>query len=104
MAAEGKKNGRVIRHVPEITLTDVTFTVRQAGRKKVLKEKRKNVHAFVVGNISNLHAFTSYLHLIEVIYNPYQFDSFVTKDGLRPVRKALMVKLTDGKIFVCGVS
>jgi hypothetical protein len=38
-----------VKHVHRILLRDVTFVVREAGRQKVLREKRKNVHAFVKG-------------------------------------------------------
>ena len=41
-------NGRVITHADYVKLSDVEFRVRQGGREKVLKDKRKNVHSFVI--------------------------------------------------------
>lgn len=46
-----KKTGRVIAHEQSVMLTDVKFVVRQAGWQRCVKEKRKNVHAWVEGNL-----------------------------------------------------
>lgn len=71
------RTGRVIGHVDEITLTNVEFRVSKAGRERVLREKRKNVHAGVVGYIAiaSMHG-----EIIPVKYNPYKFSGFVRDD------------------------
>ena len=46
-----KQNGKVINHTSKIILMDCEFIVQPAGHAKVLKEKKKNVHAFVKGEI-----------------------------------------------------
>jgi hypothetical protein len=46
-ALSGPMKGRVIGHAHKVILEDVAFVVREAGRQRVLREKRKNVHAFV---------------------------------------------------------
>ena len=53
LSIQAKVNGswKVIRHVNEIMLADVKFKVYEKGRQRVLNEKRKNVHAFIVGNL-----------------------------------------------------
>ena len=38
-----------LSHVEACTLADVKFVVRPAGREKVRREGKKNVHAFAVG-------------------------------------------------------
>jgi len=50
-SVQTKVDGRwkVVSHSSTIALRDVRFRVSQAGRKRVLAEKRKNVHAFVEG-------------------------------------------------------
>jgi hypothetical protein len=45
----GFYKGRVRYHAKALEITYPTFVVQPAGRAKVLKEKRKNVHAFVRG-------------------------------------------------------
>ncbi len=71
-------NGKVIAHVSKIFLTDVKFVVRPAGREKVRRERRKNVHAFVVGTYSSsLKETGTWDDLSEkVTYNPYENEHF----------------------------
>jgi hypothetical protein len=81
-----KKTKRVIAHVREIVLKDVKLKVSQAGRDRVLKEQKKNVHAFVEGEIvdysvdwgvsSSLFVGIGWLH-----YNPYKYNCFVNDKG-----------------------
>ena len=43
------KGWRVTDHVQRILLDNVSFEVSQSGRKRVIDQQSKNVHAFVVG-------------------------------------------------------
>jgi len=79
-----RKRGLVIDHVDSIILKDATFHVQQAGRKRVLKEKRKNVHAYVSGVPSNT-AFFDGEKAERITYNPYKnkcFTSVETGEGV----------------------
>jgi len=81
---------KVISHLNEVFLSNAIFKVSEAGRQRVLKQKRKNVHAFVVGDIEigKLRAG------IEIKYDPYRFKSFVTEIDSKPVRSAKYVSLS----------
>ena len=48
-----KQDGLVKLHTNDITLYDCEFKVSKVGRDRVLKEKRKNVHAGVRGYIEH---------------------------------------------------
>ena len=65
--------GRVIGHVESILLENVKFHVREGGRQRVLREKRKNVHAFVIGDIAGCASISGepYQLAKPVKYNPY---------------------------------
>jgi hypothetical protein len=81
LSVQAMVNGRwkVIDHVDQIALVDVSFKVSQAGRERVLREKRKNVHAFVCGTIAT---FPIALQGRKVSYNPYKTDTFTeTHEG-----------------------
>jgi len=43
------KTGKVLGHGNNIMLKNPVFQVSEAGRQRVLKENRKNVHAYVIG-------------------------------------------------------
>lgn len=48
-ALSGPLAGKVIAHADAVMLSDVTFLVSEAGRQRVIREGRKNVHAGVHG-------------------------------------------------------
>jgi len=74
-----RNRGKVIKHADMIVLHDVKFHVQPAGQAKVRKNKRKNVHAYVAGEMKpkQLIAHRSYEELDQVKYNPYKNDFFV---------------------------
>ena len=82
-ALEGEHKGRVIAHREWVILQNCRFKVSQAGRQRVLREKRKNVHAGITGrmlsNVADMELHNT-LHREEVTYNPYKYDSFVCKE------------------------
>jgi hypothetical protein len=104
-ALEGPNKGKVIGHTYSVSLNDVTFKVSEAGRQRVLREKRKNVHAGVVGNISP-DAWDDMLQddPKQITYNPYRFSSFVDKENLEPVRHAKYCLLNGRIISAWGVT
>ena len=89
--------GRVIAHVAEIALEDVEFRVSQAGRARVLREGRKNVHAKVWGTIADFRD-DEIGDLVEIYYNPYQVETFVIGD--RPVFTSDYCILRDNAVWV----
>lgn len=86
-ALEGEKRGKVIAHMPMVTLENPKFKVSKAGRERVLREQRKNVHAGVVGDFCLDIIASNKIVWEHVRYNPYLFDSFVTQDN-QPVAVA----------------
>lgn len=102
-ALEGPGKGRVIKHTPTVGLLNATFTSQKAGREKVRREGRKNVHAFVRGDLfycRPTHFFFQFERPIRergarVTYNPYTDDSFVI-DGVErtPVYEAERVSMS----------
>lgn len=94
--------GRVIAHQDTIHLADVEFKVSEAGRQRVLRERKKNVHAGVQGYIaSNLERV---YQDGQVTYNPYRFSSFVRADTLEPIEKASGVMMHRGHVYLARVS
>ncbi|NCZ81434.1 MAG: hypothetical protein EBY05_03785 [Actinobacteria bacterium] len=76
-------------------LKDVKFIVSQSGRERVLREKKKNVHAFVEGIISS----ESYVLNKEanVFYNPYCFNSFQHNNAKIENAELCMLKCVNKK-------
>ncbi len=74
-ALSGEFKGRVIAHSEYVELENCKFKVSEAGRQRVLREKRKNVHAFVTGDLVSMD-YTGICGEM-AMYNPYKYDSFV---------------------------
>ena len=105
-ALEGPLKGRVIYHANDLTLGWCDFKVSQAGRQRVLREQKKNVHAGVVGYLTDCGEIaTDGIDLdVPITYNPYKYDSFVDARCEVPVSSALFVNLNSkGKLHAYNV-
>ena len=89
VAVEGDRKGKVIDHVSSIDLAQPIFRVQKSGRERVLKEKKKNVHAYVTGyrrQLKSDHEIKKIgeIQWVKASYNPYKNESFVSvKDNIR---------------------
>jgi hypothetical protein len=97
-ALEGAMKGRVVAHRDTVLLFQPTFKVSQAGRERVLREKRKNVHAGVCGNwyegLDEQPTLSSVKERGELVtYNPYKYTSFVYKEDESEVDSAMCAGL-----------
>jgi len=99
--------GVVILHADYVKLKNVEFRVREGGKEKVRREKSKNVHAFVIGELLDYCEFPCEDIPTEpsnkvVTYNPYKYNSFVYKDTEEPVYTAKEVDMINlkNKLFV----
>ena len=101
-ARSGNFKGLVVAHARQVWLDDVEFVVSQAGRARVLHERKKYVHAFVRGTLSSFKGFDRIPpeefrgigcfpqmepFAVEMMteghdftYNPYRYSSFVDRD------------------------
>ncbi|HFK1543388.1 TPA: hypothetical protein ACGXM3_005210 [Bacillus cereus] len=99
----GAKKNLVLAHGNNIILLNVKFTVRESGRQKVLREQKKNVHAFVKGNFMGIAGYNEKLILgagmREAYYNPYKQDSFTDKETGKKLEGAGIVILADKRIY-----
>ena len=116
--------GLVLGHASAVDLQRATFIVREAGRQQVLKEKRKNVHAFVRGKVISIQNFQPYKGrslkvtrlsdvfffdqdlqgsdvwaTTKVSYNPYKAPHFVTPEG-DEVKSAYMCTVQSNGVIL----
>lgn len=89
----------VIAHVFQLYLHKCSFHVNESGRKRVLRDRRKNVYAGVTGYVS-----VKPYHMLmwdQVFYDPYKYETFVT--GMErniPVHEAAVVKFIDNRVYM----
>ncbi len=97
-----QQDGIVIQHKTSCLLKDVTFKVYETGRLRVIKEQRKNVHAYAVGElIEEEPLFLSYKECKEITYNPYKHGFFYYKAEEREAKGIVPLLLcsSDKKLF-----
>lgn len=77
-ALEGPYKGRVVAHAEAFVAKDVEFRVSQAGWRRAIREKQRNVHAGIVGDVVNISLASSRLP------NDLKVDTvYPNKDGSR---------------------
>jgi sulfatase maturation enzyme AslB (radical SAM superfamily) len=98
VSREKKNYGKVIQHTNNFAIFDARFHVSEKGRRRVLKERCKNVHAYCSGvSKKNNYTITS---LAEITYNPYKYKTFVSKENPSiPIYESNTVIIKDGKIY-----
>ncbi len=118
-ALDGCLKGRVIAHADKVLVRDVTFKVSEAGRQRVIREQRKNVHAGVVGELDGADGtwrdgscigwddfnrrYERYAKRsgMQVSYNPYKWATFVYKlMPEMPIERAPMAYLGSKTVHV----
>ena len=77
LSLQTKVNGRwkVTAHQFTAYLKNAKFKVSEAGRQRVLQQKRKNVHAFVTGELIDTLP-KNYDKFDSARYNPYELEKF----------------------------
>jgi len=94
------QKGVIRASAKQVRLEHVTFRVREAGRLRMLREQRRNVHAFAVGRLLD------YVHPSEarelesmsgrgVYYNPHEAGAFLDCDTRTPVPSAGLVQFNE---------
>jgi hypothetical protein len=98
--------GRVIDHQHNLTLRDCGFVVRQSGRRQVLRSGHKNVHAFILGELSDFIEPPAQAE--RVTYNPYKHERFVSCDNGLAVTGAVTAYLSviagHPTVYITGAS
>ncbi|GEK57157.1 hypothetical protein CHL76_02370 [Marinococcus halophilus] len=103
-----QKGQRVHAKSDAVVIENATFEVNENGRKKVLEEGKKNVHAKVNGLISSVDPDEDGVFeqgiVREATYNPFKYSSFVDKETEEPIEQADVVILQDKRIFFMSIA
>lgn len=90
-----RERGRVIERLTDFVAYNVRFQVGEGGRQRVLRERRKNVHAFVTCE-EWLQEQINTLGPV-LTYNPYLAGTFMCEGS--PIYSAQKVAFTGGKCY-----
>lgn len=78
-----KNKNNPVEHASVLVLRDCKFLVNESGRQRVLRNKKKDVHAYVEGVIISKEGLSTLPVYDEVRYNPYKNETFVDSSGNR---------------------
>lgn len=93
-------SGKVLAQQQTVLVANPVFVVQPAGRERVLREQRKNVHAFVRGELVGFSLENSQMTAFQneeghdlgewnqASYNPYKAPYFYNKVTDGPVERA----------------
>lgn len=107
-----KKDGLIHGHARIVFLHDVQFFVSIVGNERVNEEGRKNVHAYVKGNIyyaNEDNSFRSPEEIYEglensgwtrVYYNPYKVNTFVVFETFEPIYEAANAVIVMDRVYI----
>lgn len=114
-AVEGADKGRVIGYATALELSACTFRVSEAGRQRVLREKRKNVHATVRGRLVSAcmdgEVSKSMTDMVQEIlgaggavayYSPYRTPTFINQQTRQPIYAASKVVIVGKTVASTG--
>ena len=94
-----REKGKRIQHAHSLIMDDCTFHVQPAGHRRVIKELRKNVHAYVKGTRSKGPISRS-AELNRVSYNPYRKNYFVSVEKNEKIESAKRLLFSNnGKVY-----
>ena len=92
-----RQRGKVVDRLTDLVAYDVRFSVSEAGRQRVLRERQKNVHAFVIAE-RYFEKFFLVNDMIPITYNPYEGETFMC--GGKPIHKAHAVAFNCGRCYL----
>lgn len=98
MAMEGEDKGKVVGYARSVLLENCQLVVSEASRQRVLREKRRNVHAFCQGTIVDASEIVQALDVSEcaITYNPYKMGSFFRRQDDSPYTGGCIQALLQG--------
>lgn len=73
-ALTGPRRQRVIACASDITLTNATFKVSEAGHRRAKRDRQRNVHAWVTGIVTEVDTSPDLSQLLCVTYQPKPRD------------------------------
>lgn len=92
---------KVVGYTDRIVVRNVRFVVSRAGRERVLRERVKNIHAYVQGQFNQewqSYCFSGSCRR-EAYYNPYIVSTFVDKMTMKPIENLPFVVCEYGKVY-----
>ena len=98
-----RHKGKVIDRGEDFALRNVTCVVQPAGRERVIREGRKNVHAFLRGDLIPLSTCAMKIGEAKTMrYNPYKMKTWQCEGASITSADECWVTVTNKRPHVMG--
>jgi hypothetical protein len=84
--------GRVIAHQRRVILADVSFVVKEPARQRVIRNRRREVHGWAMGDLAETVPAG---RQVPITYNPSRAPTFTTRDEQTPIHASPFVRFTE---------
>jgi len=93
-----RHKGKVIGHLEQVMLRDCVFHVGESSRQRVIRNRCREVHAWVTGELIELPV--QVVRWRGITYNPYRSGSFTYRDNGQAISGASLVYFSiDGGAY-----
>jgi hypothetical protein len=98
-AQDDQNRWKVVAHVQDLVMCQVSLTVRQSGRQRVIAQRQKNVHAWAEGRLVGVvdEALDCPINLA---YDPYRNSCFVERSSQKPIVQCQALVVRNNRVFV----
>lgn len=116
-SAAGASRGRVWGYAAAVEISEARFVVQAGGRQRVLRNRCKDVHAWVRGStrviaeegrdvgrlLARWQEACARGEAVDVAYNPFYTETFVRRTTAEPVFLARRVVIIGRRIFAVDI-
>lgn len=101
MSVQAQVGGKwkVVGHVTDLALEQISFTVRESGRQRVISQQQKNVHAFAKG-VLVAQADPDLDCPVHLAYDPYRNSTFVERHSQQPIVQCRYLVVRANQVLV----
>jgi hypothetical protein len=92
------KSWLVVGHTKNLVIQNPIFTVSESRRQRVIRDRRKNVHAFSCGILIGQELDTL-PPIEEIYYDPYTLPYFAWRETNRPIDRADLLVVINNRVF-----
>lgn len=97
--AKDGKSWKVVGHVTEAIVSNVSFKIQEGGRQRTIREQCKNVHAWGQG-ILEAQSDPDIYAPIALGYNPYTDSTFVQRGTENVITQCRYLVVRNNLVFV----
>ncbi len=91
------KSWLVVGHVTNVAIESPKFYISQSGKNRVIRERRKNVHAWAEGKLLGITANST--NLEEIYYCPYSSNNFSWKKTGESIEFTNLLVVIDNQVL-----